>query len=145
MLIDPENPVVRLCVEGMQAEAEDRFADARTLFEQAWAVRQDDLDASIAAHYLARHQDTLERILHWNQEALRYANVVSKQQEDSEQIAVFYPSLYLNLGRSYEDLGDHATARHFYRLADEWVKLLADEYGDIVRRGIAAGLQRTLK
>jgi tetratricopeptide (TPR) repeat protein len=145
MLIDPENPVVKLCVAGMQAEAEDRFADARTLFEQAWAVRHDHLDACIAAHYLARHQHTPEHRLHWNQEALRYADAVASQQEASEQIAAFYPSLYLNLGRSHEDLGDYTTARDYYQLADEKVKLLADEYGDIVRKGIAAGLQRTLK
>lgn len=65
-LIDIDNQVVKLCVEGMQAEAEGRFADARTCFEQAWDVRQNDFDACIAAHYMARHQDTLERILHWN-------------------------------------------------------------------------------
>jgi hypothetical protein len=28
----------------------------------------------VAAHYLARHQETLERILHWNRGALRYAS-----------------------------------------------------------------------
>jgi tetratricopeptide (TPR) repeat protein len=145
MPIDPENLVAKLCVEGMQAEAEGRFADARACFEQAWAARQNDLDACIAAHYQARHQETLERILHWNQEALRYADTVSADAitGKGEEITAFYPSLYLNLGKSYEDLGDSATARHYYELAEEKAALLAGEYGDIVRGGISSGLQRT--
>lgn len=144
MLIDPENLVAKLCVEGMQAEAEGRFADARTCFEQAWAARQNDLDACIAAHYQARHQETLGRILHWNQEALRYADAVSAAPEVGEEITAFYPSLYLNLGKSYEDLGDSTRARHYYQLAEEKAARLVGEYGDIVRRGISSGLQRTI-
>lgn len=157
MLVDPENRVAKLCVAGMQAEAAGHFVEARACFEQAWAARQNDLDACIAAHYQARHQQTLERILHWNQEALRYADAVSRQidhatgtgkgkdnGESDAEITAFYPSLYLNLGKSYEDLGDATRARHYYQLAQEKVALLAGEYGDIVRRGIAAGLHRTV-
>ena len=149
MHLDPDNQVVRLCVAAMQAEAENNFAEARALVEQAWAARQSDLDACIAAHYCARHQDTFERILHWNETALRYAEAVSRTAlddgttEGKGAINAFYPSLYLNLGKSHEDLGDPNTARHYYQLAQEHLQLLAGEYGEVVCRGVAAGLQRT--
>lgn len=60
-MTDPENVVVRLCAQGMQAEAEGRDAQARDLFLQAWEAAEDDYDACIAAHYLARHQPTRRR------------------------------------------------------------------------------------
>ena len=142
MPLDPDNQVVKLCTAGMEAEAENRFADARALFEQAWAARHTHLDACIAAHYVARLQDEPERILHWNQEALRYADAVVAEGTNSEIIA-FYPSLYLNLGKSYEDMGDTVTATHYYHLAEEQLQLLSGEYGKLVRRGIAEGLRRT--
>ena len=64
MNIDPANPVVALCAAGMAIEGD---ADAaRQLFEQAWSARQDDYDASIAAHFLARHQPTVESRVRWN-------------------------------------------------------------------------------
>jgi hypothetical protein len=141
--MDPDNPVVKFCVEGMQAEAEERFTEARHLFTQAWAARNGDFDACVAAHYMARHQETLEEILHWNQKALYYANAAGAENATPEKVEPFYPSLYLNLGKSYEDLGDPATARHYYELAEARANLLPGNDGDIVRRGIAAGLKRT--
>ena len=142
MPLDPNNEVVKLCVAGMEAEMQSRFGDAYTLFEQAWAARRTNLDACIAAHYLARLQNDPERILHWNREALRYADAVVAE-EGNRGIDSFYPSLYLNLGKSYEDMGDQITASHYYQLAAERLQLLSGEYGDIVRRGVAAGLRRT--
>ena len=37
--MDPNNPVVKLLVEGMGAESQGRGVDARVLFERAWADR----------------------------------------------------------------------------------------------------------
>ena len=153
-MLDPENRIVKLCVTGMEAEAANRFDMARSCFEQAWAAQQNDLDAAIAAHYLARHQDTLERILHWNQVALHHAERASKSIEHQMAVAVaqFFPSLYLNLGKSYEDMGDVALARHYYaRAAEQLAQLGAasapaaehEHYLTALQRGIAAALHRT--
>ncbi|KYF99828.1 hypothetical protein BE17_15770, partial [Sorangium cellulosum] len=130
--IDPNNPVVRLCAEGMQAEGEGRYEDARALFERAWAACADDHDACIAAHYLARHQGTEQETLAWNQEALRRADAVG-----DDRVRGFYPSLLLNLGRSHEVLGDMAEARAFYeRAAARLDELPAGPYGDMVRNAV---------
>ena len=62
--LDSNNPVVKLCIEGMKAEVQDRPADAHQLFLQAWNARQNDFDACVAAHYLARQQASPEDQLH---------------------------------------------------------------------------------
>jgi tetratricopeptide (TPR) repeat protein len=110
--MDPENPVVKLCVDGMRAEGEERMDDARALFQQAWDASADDFEACIAAHYLARHQSTESDALRWNQEALRRADAVG-----DERVRSFYPSLLLNVAHSYEAVGDPAAALAHYRAA----------------------------
>jgi len=110
--MDTNNPVIKLCMEGTRAEFEHRLDDARLLYQQAWEARADDYDACIAAHYVARFQKTPEETLHWNQIALNHANAVRDGSAKD-----FYPSLYLNLGQSYEALGDQVNAQKYYQLA----------------------------
>lgn len=137
--MDTNNPVVKLCMEGMEAEAKGSFEAARELFEQAWLVCQDDYDACMAAHFLARHQDSHQATFEWNQEALNRANAVW---DDSVQS--FYSSLYLNLGHSYEMLGALAEARrHYQRAADRLDDVPEGPYKDMMRNGIARGYKRT--
>ena len=110
--MDLNNLVIKLCTEGTLAEFEHRVEDARILYKQAWEARKDDYDACIAAHYLARFQDSAEDSLQWNHLALKRANAVN-----DERIKDFYPSLYLNLGRSYELMGNQSEAQKYYDLA----------------------------
>ena len=110
--MDTNNPVIQLCMQGSQAEFEGRIEAAQSLYLQAWATAQNDYEACIAAHYMARFQSTPEETLHWNQEALERAKRVH-----DESVKDFYPSLYLNLGRSYEVLGNSAEAQRYYDLA----------------------------
>jgi tetratricopeptide (TPR) repeat protein len=137
-MLDPDNPIVKLCAAGMRAEAERCADDARALFLQAWDARTDDYEACIAAHFVARHADRPQEALHWNQVALAHADGV-----DSERVQDFYPSLYLNLGFAHEVLGQHAeAARHYAQAAAAAVALPASPYTDMVREGIRNALQR---
>ena len=136
--MDPNNPVVKLCAQGIDIEMKGRRDEARSLFLQAWELRQDDVDACIAAHYIARHQETLEETLRWNELALTHAIRAS-----SDAIRSFFPSLYLNLGKSYEDLQNIPRARELYEQGERWLTDVADGgYGDIVRQGLQNALQR---
>ena len=110
--MDLDNPVVKLCTEGSRAEFEGRTDDARKLFVQAWEASTDDYDACVAAHYVARYQTNPQDTLRWNQEALTRADAVG-----DDRVQSFYPSLYLNMGHSYEVLGNLAEARRYYKLA----------------------------
>ena len=133
MPMDPDHPIVELCIEGMRAEDEGRFADATALFRRAWAEQEDAFGACIAAHYIARHQDTAEDTLYWNEQALAHAGLA-----DDAAVREFFPSLYLNLGNSYEVLGDHDEARRFYDLAADRLADLPDgRYAKMVGEGIA--------
>ncbi|MGW1373317.1 hypothetical protein ACWD6P_03430 [Streptomyces sp. NPDC002446] len=137
--MDPELPVVRLCVEGMQAETEGRADVARGLFQQAWDIAADDYEACIAAHYLARHQKTPEETLHWNQECLARADRVG-----DERVQGFYPSLYVNLGQACRQLGQPALAHaYFVRAAERARDAPEGQYGDWNRFAIAEGLRGT--
>ena len=110
--MDVNNPVVKLCIEGTQAEFEGRREDASNLYAQAWKTAQDDFEACIAAHYVARFQEDPADQLRWNQEALSRAQAVQDGRVDS-----FYPSLYLNLGQTCERLGRPDEAQAYYHLA----------------------------
>ncbi|HTZ75455.1 MAG TPA: hypothetical protein VMB47_16145 [Candidatus Aquilonibacter sp.] len=138
MPIDPDNPVARLCAEGIQAEASGKAIAAMRLYMQAWEKRSDDLDACIAAHYVARLQKTPEEILEWNQRSLDAANAL-----DDEDVASFYPSLYLNMGKAHEELGQRDEARHYYQLAAEKLGFLPQgDYAEVVKTGVANALKR---
>lgn len=110
--MDTNNIVIQLCMEGTRAEFEHRLEDARAFYQQAWDARTDAYEACIAAHYVARFQDSPKETLHWNQVALDHANALK-----DDGVQEFYPSLYLNMGQSYEALGDKANAEKYYALA----------------------------
>jgi len=112
--MDLNNLVIQLCTAGTRAEFEHRLKDARVLYQQAWEARKDDYGACIAAHYVARFQDSAEETLRWNQIALEHADA-----GNDEQVKDFYPSLYLSLGRSHELIGNQAEAQRYYDLAAE--------------------------
>jgi uncharacterized protein (DUF2336 family) len=69
----PNNPGAALCIRGMEAEGRGAPARARELFQQAWDQHTTTTKAAMAAHYLARHQDTGDETLRWNQRALEAA------------------------------------------------------------------------
>jgi tetratricopeptide (TPR) repeat protein len=138
MEIDSNNPVVKLCAEGIAAERAGRVAEAAALYQQAWQAQTNDYEACIVAHYVAHVQSTPQESLHWNQEALRHADAA-----DRDKVQAFYPSLYLNVGKAHEDLGSAAEAKRSYELAaDRAANLPAGKLTDMVRRGVAEGLKR---
>lgn len=112
MDIDTNNPVVKLCIEGTRAEFAGRMDEAGACYQEAWESAKDDYEACIAAHYVARLQKDAQDIFHWNQEALERAD-----QSGDDRVKDFYPSIYLNMGKSYELLGNHIEAQHYYTLA----------------------------
>lgn len=110
--MDTQNPVIALCIAGSRAELEGRRADAYALYAQAWEAAQNDYEACIAAHYVARGITDPQEVFRWNREALDRAEAVG-----DERVDPFYPSLYLNMGGSHELLGEQAEAERYYALA----------------------------
>ena len=86
--MNPDNPVIRLCASGMEAEGEGETERGRELFVEAWNVASDDYERCIAAHYIARHQSSLTETMLWNQRSLDHAKAV-----DDARVAGFYSRL----------------------------------------------------
>jgi tetratricopeptide (TPR) repeat protein len=136
--MDPDNAIVRLCAEGMQAESVGDLDGASARFQRAWNQATSDWEKCVAAHYVARHQMSPEATLHWNEECLRYAEAVG-----DETVAGFYPSLYLNIGHSHEVLGNRDHAIEAYQKAVALLHILPPgPYADMVKDGVTRGLER---
>ncbi|WP_206504657.1 hypothetical protein [Streptomyces chrestomyceticus] len=137
--MDANNHVVRLCVRGMEAETRGEDGTALRLFLEAWEEASDDYEACVAAHYMARHQDTPEETLRWNQECLDRADRVS-----DERVSGFYASLYANMARAHRELGETAVAHEYFQRAAERVEdAPGGDYGMWNRLAIAEGLRGT--
>lgn len=138
MQFDPNNKVVQLCAEGMELEGQGKKNEALQLFQRAWNIATNDFEKFTSAHYVARHQESTENKLQWDETALNLALKIN-----SDNIKVALPSLYLNVAKCYEDLGDFPNARTNYENAIYHANLLPDDgYGNMIKGGIRDGLSR---
>ncbi|MEP7346172.1 MAG: hypothetical protein ABI877_12930 [Gemmatimonadaceae bacterium] len=136
--IDSSNPVVALCVAGM--ELDGLPGEAHRLFVQAWEARRDDYDAAVAAHFLARHQSTPADALHWNALAVRHAEALTDGRADE-----FFSSLCLNLADSFASVGEfRAAVASADRAAAHLPDVRDGGYRRFVERGIHT-LQASLR
>lgn len=137
MHFEPTNPVIKLCADGMALEGSGP-AGAMRRFTAAWDMARKDLEKFTAAHYLARHQPTVAEKLHWDVTALQFAPCIT---DGSVNGAL--PSLYLNIGKCHEDLGELENARTNYEIGLEATAALPDDgYGQMIRSGLQNGLAR---
>lgn len=138
MHFDPQNEIVRLCAKGMEMEGKGNPAEAAQLFNEAWEKAKDDVEKFTAAHYLARHQPDVEGKLTWDRLALHHALQIK---EDTVKAAL--PSLYLNVGKCYEDLQQFEQASLHYQAGLSCQSFLEDDgYGQMISKGLHAGLKR---
>ena len=123
----------------MALEGSGRFDDAAQLFLNAWSQSTDDFERCIAAHYVARHQKNPVDTLLWNQRSLNHANAVF-----DDRVGGFYPSLYLNMGKAHEDLGNREDAKRFYAMAASVLDSLPEgRYGNGVRDAVEKAFWRS--
>ena len=129
-MIDGDSVVARLCAAGMEVDGDPVAASA--LFRQAWDARHDDYVAAIAAHFVARHQPTLDDALHWNRGAVVHAEAVT-----DARARPLRASLSLTLADSHLALGHSAQAAI---AAEQGVAALqflpADGYRDFVSHAL---------
>jgi len=141
MTFDTDNLTVTLCARGMELEGQGKADEALSAFQQAWDQAEIPWEKSIAAHYVARHQPHISDRLHWNKTALEFG-----LKADPREMELLLPSLYLNIGKDYEDLKDTANALLNYKAAHSFASSLPEDgYGRMIRMGIANGLERIRK
>jgi rifampin ADP-ribosylating transferase len=138
MQFDANNNVVKLCAKGMDLEGQGRKKEALELFQLAWNQATNDFEKFTSAHYVARHQETFEEKLKWDETALELALKIN-----DDNVRGVFPSLYLNIAKSFEDLKDFTNARRNYQLALSHVDRLPDSgYGNLIKAGIMNGIER---
>lgn len=115
MEFSPFNNVVKLCIQGMGMEEQGKPDEANTLFLQAWNEATNDFEKFLAAYYVARQQHHVSDKLQWMETALQFA-VTSNN--DAAKSA--FPSLYSNIAKCYEEIGDLENAQKNYAAAALW-------------------------
>lgn len=112
MEFNPNNPIVRLCIQGMDMEEKGKSKDAIRLFLQAWDEATNDFEKYTVAFYIARNQKNISDRLEWLETTLRFALKINN---DSVKSAL--SSLYLNTAECYKELGDFDNAKKKNELA----------------------------
>lgn len=122
MDFNPNNHVVKLCIQGMGMEDKGNAAEASKLFMQAWNEAANDSEKFIAAHYVARHQTNAADKLKWLQIGLQLALTIN---DDAVKGAV--SSLYSSIAKCYEELGDKDNAKRNHDLAISFSDKISDK------------------
>jgi rifampin ADP-ribosylating transferase len=112
MEFNPNNHVVKLCLQGMSLEDSGKPAEAAEVFLKAWNEATYDFERFIAAHYVARHQNNVSDKLKWLETTLQLALSIN---DDSVRSAL--PALYENIAQCYEHLNAPDQAREHHELA----------------------------
>jgi len=134
MEFNPNNHVIKLCIEGMGMEEIGKPDEAGKLFVQAWNEATNDFEKFTAAYYVARHQENTSGKLKWLETSLQFALKIN-----NDAVTSAFPSLYSNIAKCYEDLNDHANAKKNYELAISFKNNPSDK-GPFYH-GTKAGLQ----
>jgi len=152
MEFSPTNPVVKRCLQGMQLENSDRPAEAKEVFVSAWHTASNDSERFIAAHYVARHQESVAARLEWLETALRLASAL-----DNESVASAFPPLHTAIAQGYETLGFPEKAAEHRGLAESHQDRISDrgpfyhgtradlQVGDLLTPGGASNYQPELR
>ncbi len=112
MEFNPNNNIVKLSLQGMDVEGKSKPEEASRIFLQAWNEATNDFEKFIAAHYVTRHQKSVPNKLKWFETTLQLALKIN-----NDYIKGISPSLYFNISKCYEQLGDLDKAKKNYELA----------------------------
>lgn len=112
---DPFNPIIQLCISGMQFEAKGEVELARQQFDKAWAEAADDYEKFIAAYHISRLQLDIEETVKWLNRSLACA-----QTYDDDNVISAYPAIYLALADCYDAMSDPMNATKCRGLASQY-------------------------
>jgi hypothetical protein len=115
MEFNPNNHIIKLCLQGMVFENKGSPEEANTVFLQAWNEATNDFEKFTAAYYVARNQTNVSDKLKWFESSLQYALKIN-----DVSVAGAIPSLYLNIAKCYEELSDRDNAKKNNDLANSF-------------------------
>src|SRR5690554_2590235 len=110
---DPNNAIIKLCMSGMGLEDSGNSEDAITMFHKAWHEATSDYERFIASYHIACIQKSSSNKLKWMETSLQCALKIN-----DDNVKSAYLTLYLNIAKCYEELGDSANAKRNYELSN---------------------------
>ena len=110
---DPNNAIIKLCMSGLGLEDSGNSEDAITMFHKAWHEATDDYERFIVSYHLARIQKSISDKLKWMKTSLQCALKIN-----DDNVKSAYSTLYLNIAKCYEELGDFDNAKRNYELSN---------------------------
>lgn len=122
MEFSPFNPIVKLCIQGMSMEEENKPEEAEKFFKQGWNKAENDFERFLAAYYIARNQKNPSERLQWFEAALQHALKVN----DNTVKSAFY-SLYSKIAECYQELSNTEKAEAYDTLAGSVKDKISDE------------------
>jgi tetratricopeptide (TPR) repeat protein len=151
MEFDPNNNVIKLCVQGMGMEEKGKPEEASSIFLQAWNEATNDFEKFTAAYYVARHQKNIRDRLKWLEKSLQFALKIN-----DVTVKAAFPSLYSNIAKCYENLNDLDNAKKNHELANSFTDNPSDngpfyhgtkadlQVGDFLTAGSTSNYNSTL-
>lgn len=121
MEFNPNNNIVKLCLQGIDLEGKSQPEEASRIFLQAWNEATNNFEKFIAAHYVTRHQKSVPDKLKWVEATLQLALKIN-----NDYVKGVFPSLYSNIAKCYEELGDLDNAKKNYELVNSFKDKLPD-------------------
>ena len=121
MEFNPNNNIIKLCIQAMGLEEKGKAEDASKLFLQAWNEATNDFEKFIASYYVARHQQNVFDKLKWLETSLQLALKINDPSVNGA-----FTGLYSNIAKCYEDLNDTGNAKKNYELANSFSAKPAD-------------------
>ncbi len=100
-------------MSGMGLEDSGNIEEAIKMFHKAWHEATDDYEKFIAAYHLARQQKSITEKLKWMETSLQCALKVN-----DDNVKSAYSTLYFNIAKIYEELGDSENAKRNYELSN---------------------------
>jgi hypothetical protein len=122
MDFNPNNNIIKLCLQAMSLEESDKAEDAGKLFLQAWNEATNDFEKFIAAYYVARQQENAAEKLKWLETTLQLALKIN-----DPSVSGALPGLYAKIAKCYEDVNDADNAKRTDELANSFTNKPADD------------------
>lgn len=107
MEFSPNNPVVKLCLQGIACEEKGSAVEARRIFTEAWNQASENLDKFLSAFFLGRVQENASEKLKWFEVS---SELASKINDDSVRSAL--PTLYQSIAKCFEEQHDFVNAKN---------------------------------
>jgi hypothetical protein len=116
MEFNPGNPIVQLCLQGMDLEIKEKHDEASKVFLQAWNEATNNFEKYMAAYYVARQQENIADKLKWLQTSLQLALKIN-----DDAVKAAFPLLHTSIAECYEQMNDTANAKKHYELATSFM------------------------